>query len=61
MTKSTSFRLPSTTLSLLKRLANDDNRSLTNYLEKLITDKAKAEGLTRDAPNEYKLKILDRT
>ena len=58
MTKSTSFRLPSTTLSLLKQLAKSDNRSITNMLEKLITDKAKAEGLTS---GEYKLKILDRT
>lgn len=48
MIKSTSFRLPDTIISLLKRLAHDDNRSITNMMEKLITDRAKTEGLISD-------------
>jgi hypothetical protein len=47
MTKhATSFRFSTDTLTLLKQLAVNENRSLTNMLEKLIIDRAKEEGLT---------------
>lgn len=38
-TKSTSFRLSSSTLTLLKQLAEKENRSLTNMLDTLIQSK----------------------
>lgn len=38
-TKSTSFRLSSSTMTLLKQLAEKENRSLTNMVETLIQSK----------------------
>lgn len=39
----TSFRLSTHTLSLLKQLAESENRSMTNMVEKLIQDRSKLE------------------
>lgn len=39
--QSTSFRLTSSTLTLLKQLAETENRSLTNMVETLIIERAK--------------------
>lgn len=45
--QATSFRLSTHTLTLLKQLAESENRSLTNMVEKLIQDKAKQEGINK--------------
>ena len=50
----TSFRLSPETISLLKEMAKDESRSITNMVEKLISDKAKAK--TTDKL-EAKLKV----
>lgn len=39
--RATSFRLQPETISLLKQLAQDESRSITNMLERLIEEKAK--------------------
>ena len=43
----TSFRLSTSTLVLLKQLAESENRSITNMVEKLIIDRANKEGITK--------------
>lgn len=47
MKQATSFRLSTSTLSLLKQLAESENRSLTNMVETLIQDKAKEKGIAK--------------
>lgn len=43
----TSFRLSTSTLTLLKQLADKENRSITNMVETLIIERAKEEGLNK--------------
>lgn len=47
-TKSTSFRLAPSTLTLLKQLAEKENRSLTNMVETLIIDRSKGDSKMKD-------------
>lgn len=50
----TSFRLSPETISLLKQLAEDESRSITNMVESLIKEKAKAKEIGK---LEAKLKV----
>lgn len=53
----TSFRLSPETISLLKELAKDESRSITNMLERLIEEKAKEKEAGKLINREAKLKV----
>lgn len=61
MKHATSFRLSPETISLLKQLAQDESRSITNMLERLIEEKGKAKVKEKEAGKlinrEAKLKV----
>lgn len=57
MKHATSFRFSPETISLLKQLAQDESRSITNMVERLIEEKAKEKERVKADRLQAKLKV----
>lgn len=55
--RATSFRFSPETISLLKQLAQDESRSITNMVERLIEEKAKEKERVKADRLQAKLKV----